>query len=371
MKKNFLIALSCVGVFAVSCSKDDNDGGSSGPNVSRPGLDLVDVGDFKNTAKSGADVSAKFNQASTSTKAVSFGSTRIRNATDTKSNILSLSSVQSFLSGSDFDGESETLKDEIPTANDCLSQLKTLDSVYKGAADGLKETANLLQKMDGELPDGIVRGAANDQYAVTYTIDLGKVTQEQTSSPNRRSGSIQTPPSTNAKISGLAMIGAGANSTTAVLSVGIDATATGDDGSGSFKGGFAAAAHTDQKLLKFSTNANINAVGKDDSGKPETKRAAGTAKLVLQAGENPSVDLSVTGTSNVTAENGSVGLADHDQSVAASIKVQKLANNDVGVSYSITADAEEKKGELTLTTDLKTGTCTVKNSTAPIAAAAL
>ncbi len=353
--QNLLLALSCVGLFTVSCGKD-NDEGSSRPSVQQPSLDLINAGDFKNTAKNSSEVGAKFKEASNAVKSVDFGSKGVRSVpakkTTASASILNTASVQSFLDNS----RQTRISDNMPKAEDCASQLKALDSVYQGAASGLQETASALQQFDGELPEGITRGAANEQFAVSYTLDLGKLSANAAAENAKNPASQQQEPS---NVSGLAQIGAGANATTAVISVGFNATASSKQGNAAGKGGFAASANTEQKLLKLTTNADINATDADK----QNLRASLNSSFALQAGANPSINVILTAVTNVDASSDEVQISDKDHAVGIKVNMAKAANNEIEITYNLTADEKSQNGKLTLATDPVSKTCEVKNST--------
>lgn len=360
--KHMMIALSCVGFVAVSCGKSD-DSHPSGPNAVRADLGLVGASDFKNTAKNGQEVSAKLNQASNDTASVKFAKTPRYNGTSSEDmSILSTASVQSFLSerrnpfptptnpNTGGSKQKKPVNLTLKTGTNCGDDLNMLNSTYTNVSKGLRETASMLTQLDSqELGEGMTRLPADDKFAVSYSIDLSKVKQENASAQTEQS---------DVTLVGLALIGAGANETTAVLSTGIDATATGKDSTMTVKGGLVVSAETTQKLLKFGANADLN-----DNTKNGNAHGKIDAKMNLLAGNTPSISFELTATSNLvpaTDGRGNGTLDDKDHTYAAKYSIERLANSDVAVTYTFTQDSDKQQGKVILTTDAQ-GTCVVKN----------
>lgn len=393
--KNMLITLSCAGFFTVSCGSKDDDK-SSGPGVEQPGIGLVAPADFKNTAKNGQEVSAKLREAGTANASVHFSKTgtansdRDTNSAATQTNVLLSPRVLAFLGGDSNREFPSPIEDgprnggfNLSENSSCDSELRSLDNVYAATASGLTAAATALEQLDAkDLPEGVTRAPANPQFAVSYSIDLSKVNVETTSpTPDSKesrhlvfmndhsrdsrhsSGSV----SSDVKLTGLAMIGAAANDTMAVLSIGLNAVATKPDSSqASMKGGFAVSADNRKKLLQLSATADINAQEKDESGQVANAHASLSTKLDLQAGAKPSVALTLDGKSNLQPANGTttqMTLTGEDHSVSAVIKIERLANADVAVNYALTVDAKKTETKVVLTNDAS-NRCVVKSTTA-------
>jgi hypothetical protein len=391
-----LFAISCLGFSVVSCGDSDKKKAHAGPSPQRPGLDLVGVTGFKNTARSAGDVGAKFNEVGKSAANVQFN--RAKNLEpDVHASPLSLAGVRAFLSGEGTrgldmpripsnpgpsnPGDAQSTLPTLPTADnltsgqDCGSQLKSLDLVYQGASTGLRTAAEALQSFDGTLPAGITRGAADDQFAVTYTVDLHALSnanggdahpQLVSLPPSRATGVVSAPGNQSGSmpgnVSGLALIGAGANDNAAVLSIGIDGSMGGEAGSGSFKGGFVAAAYVKEQLLNLSANGRVNASIKGENGAPVNSHATFESLIKLQAGNSPSIALSVSGSGNGMPNGSAMNATQDDHAMSAAIKIEKLAGDDVLVTYKLVVDAQNNDGKVTFTTNAQ-GQCVVKDST--------
>lgn len=361
--KNMLLALSCVGIFTVSCGSKDDKGGSSGPNAEKPSLELVGASDFKNTAKSGKEVGAKFQEVGKSAAEVKFSQNSRKNSSGSNhENVLALTSVRSFLG--DITIEDQDTPGSAPSKNsfnldagsDCASSLKFLDQTFAETSNALVSAAKQLDEVDGaQLQDGITRNPPNDQYAVSFTIDLAKVKSEEGDQSNR--GSMNT--------TGQAQIGAGANDKMAVLAVGIDAAGSDESMSGTVKGGFVVSADNAQKLIRLAANAAANMNVQDQNGKTQNAHGTLTTDIRLQAGANPSIGFTLSGNGNaVPSKEGNMAVSNSDHSFGADFKIEKLANNDVAVTYKILQDGKTEGSKVTFTNDAN-GQCVVKGSAAP------
>lgn len=360
--KNMIVALSCVGFVTVACGKKD-DSHPSGPNAVQADLGLVGASDFKNTAKNGEEVSAKLKQAGDDTAKVTFAKTPRSNPPASESvSILSSASVQAFLSDrrnpfpdstprSNGSSQGKPLNLAPKTGSNCGDELNLLNSTYTNTAQTLRKAAEMLAELDSqELGDGITRLPANDKFAVSYSIDLSKLKLESTDSTGRSQPLDVT-------VGGLALIGAGANSTAAVLSTGVDASFADKNSTQTIKGGLVLSAETTQKLLKFGANADVSDTSKDGNA-----HGSFDAKMNLLAGNSPSISFELSGKSNLLpATDGSskVTLDEKDHTFAAKYSIERLANNDVAVTYTLSLDGKNQDGKATLTSDAQ-GMCIVK-----------
>ena len=359
--KNILIALGTIGLVTVSCGQKD-DSKPSGPSVQQPNLGLVDAGDFKNTAKNGQEVGVKLKQASADTGSVQFAKPTTPSSSQHKS-ILSSAAVQSFLAGpsnqfptpvtpgqSNQTQPSQDLK-LAPTANSkCGDDLNFLNDTYTNTAKALKMAADQLTQAESrDLGEGVTRLPANDQFAVSYSIDLSKQKLQQ----QDQSGRMHD---VDATLGGTALIGAGANDTMAILSTGVDATATGKDSTMTIKGGLVISTQSTQKLLKLGANADLS-----DTTKDGTARGNFDAKMNLVAGTSPSISFEVNGKSNLTSDGtDTVKIDQKDHTFAAKYSIERLANTDVSMIYTVRLDSKDQTAKVILTTDAN-GACVVKN----------
>lgn len=346
--KSVVVALMFSSVAFVSCSKDEG-GAGSGPTL--PQMTLID-GDFKNTAKSGTEVSTKLKQVATSAERTRM-SDSVRRGTETpripRSQILSSARVTSFLTQPS-DAPKVTIKD----GENCASQLDALNDVYSQGAQALRSAADTLSSLDtADLPDGVTRQGPDAQFAVSYLFDLTKLDAQNTErQPEDR------------RVTGLAKLGAGANSDSAILALAMNVSTQGKQGSGTINAASALAAYHATETLKLSSNGSASGTVVDDNGKGSPVTLSYDGLLAVQAGAKPSlaIEASAKGTGHVNAE-GSIETSTETHDIAAKVKIEKVSSTDVAVTYNVMADGKTEAGQLTMTTDAS-GQCVVRETPA-------
>jgi hypothetical protein len=379
MKKSF-IALSSLTMFAVGCHNDD-DSHWHGPQI--PAINLVAPDGFKNTAKNATEVASHLTTAGKSIGEVKFGSSEQGTSNPPPSSntnpitLLASDEVSRFLSAEDRNvgnGEnSGTIYPDLSVGADCGSSLNMLNEVYRGSSSVIKGIADELVKIDSsQLPEGVTKGASNDQFAVTLNVDLSKVKNQAQSSdsiPNNEtieppvsSPGHSTPVATAGNFSGTAVIGAGASEDLAVLALGANGAGSNEQSDLNFDASFSVGVYSKEQKFKLNFGGNSNYTVKDN-GHSQSFNMNGSASATLAAGHSPYVLLSLTANGNgiVDPSTRQFKLDDKQHSTVANFKVQKGDNNGVLLTYDVTTDGgRQQSGSVAFVTD-EMGRCVVKN----------
>lgn len=389
MKLSPLLSLIPLSFLVLNCSKDDEGGSSSGPAVTVPSVSLVAGDNFKNTAKDESEVASKFEKSADSFKSTSMGQSSSSTAPrrSETSSLLSSAAVQDYLRPEPRI-QSSPLKLSKPISleagSGCGANLDFLNAVYAKSGEGLRAVAQGVTSFKDELPEGVTKGESTDEFAVTYTMDLSKLQSSSSTSPTSdpmpiptedsdfpvqgNTPSITPPPQSQQReipVTGIAKLGVGASSDTAVVSLGATISSLDPQMPASFNGGFAAAVNDTKKLLKVNSDLTASISGKDESGSPQNFAASMNGLLEIQAGTKPSLHLktSVSGT-GVLSSSG-VEPAKENHSYVADILVSKVDPRNVTVVYSVTGDGKTDGGTLKFASD-SYGRCVIEaNESAP------
>lgn len=344
--------LAAIGL--VSCKKDGS-GPAAGPTV--PSMQLVGMGSFKNTAKNGSEVASKLR-----TTSQSFGSpTAAKNLRDAGSEIAIQDEfsfrdalqkqalrqhIDRFLARTD-SGEMTwelTPNFEISDGSPCDSGLSKIDEAYLTAATGLRTAADALEQAEtSELPKGVKKITAGPQFAVAYSIDLNSLTEQQ----------MVEAAVDNAKFSGEAMVGAGANASSAILGTGLAATVEMDGGQFKASGNIEFLANDSERSIATaivgSANGSIIAEGSSDR---LDMNLSVDAKLSAKGGEEPQVSIQASTKGNANMGGESIDLA-------TNMSFRLFENSAKNLALSMTIDGQSTN--VVFEKDARTGYCVVRH----------
>lgn len=179
---------ACVLAFA-GCHKDDDDSSSGGNNGFS--LDGVGGGEFKNTAKSGKDVSSTLGRLRTemggstlSLNGLDYKASKSAGAVEFFNNVAkpqtSFSLSQAYGLGGVVVNESEQSEpnlvpdfENLELGDDCNRHAQSIDRLYDGMLSAMQTASDALTQFDSQdLPKGVERLTPSDNFAVAYRFDL-------------------------------------------------------------------------------------------------------------------------------------------------------------------------------------------------------
>lgn len=360
------VALLAAIVAVPACSKSDKDDGGSSNKPETPGLNTVAPANFRNTATSAREVGDRVGQVE---QGMSQGSLALRQQSNDqkKESSRRLSELTtSFLAGKGLNhGRGEIIVDEdapqsgfnLAEGADCSSIAQSIEGTYATTLKGLKASADALVTFDQKLPEYITKLPANERFAVSYQIDLSRIAEPAQAS--QQPGTVAAP-----KISGNALISAGANDhavgieSSMDVTMQLEASAQNPGIQGRIQAGVAAYADAATQTVKFKSNVVAGGVAVDpESGERRATNVAATFGMGVIGGALPAISFDGSASGNLGVDEQG---RPKNANILAQFTMTKRSDSEISLKLHATVDGKPQSAEVILAAN-KFGRCVVKS----------